>query len=346
MRVASAPPAHDPFDSDPFGPNAFGGDTVPAPPPDVSPGSAPGATLHFDPARATLPLLMGIEPSDRPFEMPSMRATLPMPLELPKDLEAMFAETGDVPVRIEGVRLDTVDVLEGTPRAVQEMLAERAEIVELGPDEEVSGFGGAMLVSGMAILCATIVDAAAHWARPGELLVAKGSLAEGIAVRVVGAGDGARIAVWPRASIEEAIGASEAAIARARALGDRLQALAGATMGPFGEIDDDARRALAMELTVRCLRPGEIWLEDGAPAPGVALVGAGEVELYGPISEDTSETVEPGALVFPDLAVLGGEAPSSARAGAHGALLLIAERDVAKRLSSRIPDLADRLRGA
>ena len=173
-----------------------------------------------------------------------------------------------------------------------------------------------------------------------------GALVLIIAVRVVGAGDGAKIAVWPRASIEEAIGASDAAIARARALGDRLQALAGATMGPFGEIDDDARRALAMELTVRCLRPGEIWLEDGAPAPGVALVGAGEVELYGPISEDASETVEPGGLVFPELAVLGGDAPSSARAGAHGALLLIADGDAAKRLSSRIPDLADRLRGA
>jgi len=275
-----------------------------------------------------------------------MRATLPMPLELPKDLEAMFAETGDVPVRIEGVRLDTVDVLEGTPRAVQEMLADKAEIVELGPDEEVSGFGGAMLVSGMAILCATIVDAAAHWARPGELLIARGSLVEGLAVRVVGAGDGAKIAVWPRGFIEETIGGHPGAISRARALGDRLQALSGATMGPFGEMDDDARRALAMELSVRCLKPGEVWLEDGAPAPGVALVGAGAVELYGPISEETSETIEPGALVFPELAVFGGDAPSSARAGAQGALLLLVDRDAAKRLSARIPDLADRLRGA
>jgi hypothetical protein len=129
-------------------------------------------------------------------------------------------------------------------------------------------------------------------------------------------------------------------------VGDRLQALAGATMGPFGELDDEDRRAVAAELSLRCLRPGEIWLEDGAPAPAVALVGAGGVELYGPISEETTETVDPGSVVFRDLPITGGDAPCSARAGASGALVLFAEPDVARRMAARIPDLAERLRGA
>ena len=171
-------------------------------------------------------------------------------------------------------------------------------------------------------------------------------VADGVAVRVVGAGEGAAVAVWPRPSLEQALSAHAPCEARARARGDRLQALAGATMGPFGEIDDDHRRALAAELSVRCLKPGEVWLEDGAPAPPIALVGAGDIELYGPISEETSETVEPGALVFPDLAGTGGEASSSARAGASGALLLLADGDVAQRMAERVPDLAARLRGA
>ena len=354
MRTASPPYAdpfaEDPTDDDPFAEDAFAepapvpvrvsvpvpelgaGDTVPAPP--------------FDPARATLPMMLEIEPPTRSVDMASMRATIPMALELPKDLEAMFAETGDTAVRVEGVRLDAVEAFEGMPRPVHEMLADKAEVVQLGPDEEVSGFGAALLLSGMATLCATIVDAAAHWARPGELLVSKGSLSEGIAVRVVGAGDGASVAVWPRAVVERAFAEHAGAAARAKAFGDRLQALAGATMGPFGEIDDEDRRALAMDLSVRCLRPGEIWLEDGAPAPPVALVGAGAMELYGPISEETSETIEPGALVFPELGAGGGEAPASARAGAQGALLLVAERDAAQRMAGRVPDLAARLRGA
>ena len=56
-------------------------------------------------------------------------------------------------------------------------------------------------------------------------------------------------------------------------------------------------------------------------------------------------TIEPGSLLFPDLAGTGGEAPASARAGGHGALLVIAERKSAERMCVRVPDLAERLRG-
>lgn len=291
-------------------------------------------------------MVLELAAPERSRDVPSMRPTLPMPMELPREIEAMFAAAEEEPVLLHGTRLDHVDTFEGMPRPIHESLAAQAQIVELGADEEVSGFGAALLLSGSAILCATIVDAAAHWARPAELLVARGTLKEGVAVRVVGAGDGAIVAVWPRAVLEQALAGQASCESRARARGDRLQALAGATMGPFGEIDDEHRRTLAAELSVRCLKPGEIWLEDGAPAPAIALVGAGEVELYGPISEETSETVEPGALVFPDLAGIGGEASSSARAGAGGALLLVAEGDAARRMSAQVPDLGDRLRGA
>lgn len=306
----------------------------------------PGAPPAFDPARATLPMVMEIEPPARPVDLPSMRATIPMPLELPKDLEAMFPDSADTAVRLDGARLDLVDAFEGMPRAVLEMLVAKAETVDLGPDEEVSGFGAALLLSGMATLCATIVDAPAHWARPGELLVAKGSLNEGIAVRVVGAGDGAKVAVWPRAVMEQAFAGQPGAASRAKAFGDRLQALAGATMGPFGELDDEVRRALAVDFTVRVLRSGEVWIEDGAPLPAIVLVGAGDIELYGPISEETTDSIEPGGLVFPDRCVRGGEAPSSARAGLHGALLLLADKDAAARMTATVPDLGRRLRGA
>jgi hypothetical protein len=299
----------------------------------------------FDPARATLPMMMEIEPSPVGTEMPSMRATIPMPMELPQELAALLTVGAEPPLLLEGTRLSEVDAFNGMPRAVHELLLSKVEIVKLGTDEEVSGFGGALLLSGSAIVCATIVDAAAHWARPCELLAVRGSLADGIALRVVGAGSGATVAVWSRAALDEAFSAQAGSGARARARGDRLQALAGATMGPFGEIADEDRRALAEELVVRCLRPGEIWLEDGAQAPAIAMVGAGEIELYGPISEETSEAIEPGGLVFPELVLAGGDAPSSVRAGAHGALLLIADGDAAKKMTARVPDLAARLRG-
>lgn len=319
-------------------------DAAPAPGSALDPArDAPAISPTFDPARATLPMMLEIEP--RPVDVPSMRATIPMGIEVPREIEAFFAAHEAQPVLVGDVRLDQIDAFEGMPRPVLEMLATRAEIVELAADEEVGGFGGALLLAGDAVLCATIVDAAAHWVKPRELVVARGSLADGIALRVVGAGGGATVAVWPRALLDEVLSAHAGAEARARAWGDRLQALAGATIGPFGEIDDEHRRALAEVLTVRCLRPGEIWLEDGAPAPALALVGAGEIEIYGPISEETSEAIEPGGLVFPELVLVGGEAPFSARAGAEGALLLIATREAAQRMSASVPDLERRLRG-
>jgi hypothetical protein len=304
------------------------------------------AQAAADAPPATLPMPMGLEKAKaRQLAMPSMRATLPMPIEVPKDLEYFLAATSEPPVLLEGVRLDDVDAFDGLPRAALEALAAKAEIVELGADEEVAGFGAALLLAGAAVLCATIVDAAAHWARTSELLVARGSLADGIAVRVVGASGGATVAVWSRAVVEETFIAHPSVQARTRARGDRLQALAGATMGAFGEIADDDRRELVEELSVRCLGPGEIWLEDGAPVPAIALVGGGEIEIYGPISEETSETIEPGGLLFRDLCGVGGEANASARAGEHGALILVAERKSAERMCARVPDLAERLRG-
>ena len=400
-------------------PELGAGDTVPAPP--------------FDPARATLPMMLEIEPPTRSVDMASMRATIPMALELPKDLEAMFAETGDTAVRVEGVRLDAVEAFEGMPRPVHEMLADKAEVVQLGPDEEVSGFGAALLLSGMATLCATIVDAAAHWARPGELLVSKGSLSEGIAVRIIGGaggtvagrgvGTGAAIGVIDAAFSFEAGAGDEAAFTARGAIDEPLGFDAGEPLGietgvplgfdagvplgfetgvPLGFAGGGALTAVfvaggeALEIFPGVAGAGvfggavetgpveifpvigrgmvgapargksvgrrcagsDVFASEALPSLGFALAagaspvgdsGASGESVVSPASADTdagSETIEPGALVFPELGAGGGEAPASARAGAQGALLLVAERDAAQRMAGRVPDLAARLRGA
>lgn len=297
----------------------------------------------FDPARATLPMLLEVEPM--PVDVPSMRATLPMPLELPKQIEAYFEAQAQNPVIVEGVRLDQVDLFEGLPRPALETLASAARVEQLGLDEETRGFGAALLVTGSAALCATFVDVPAHWAKPAELLVARGSLPDATAVRVVGLSDGTAVLTWSGTVVEDILCAHVGGEARLRARGDRLQAEVGATMGPMGELPDDARKAMFEELNLKKLSPGEIWLEDGAPAPAVCVVGAGEIETYGPISEETTEAFEPGGIVYPDLLVVGGEASSSARAGGGGALVLFTDRDGAAKICTHLPDLAARLRG-
>ncbi|MEZ4312460.1 MAG: hypothetical protein R3F14_30910 [Polyangiaceae bacterium] len=142
--------------------------TVPPPPqPAQAPARRGRGASSFDPARATLPLMLEIEP--RPVDVPSMRATLPMPIEVPRQIEAFFEAqeaAAEPPVELEGVPLAGVDIFEGLPRKVLERLAAGAGVLQLAQDEEVSSFGAALVLSGAAVVCATIVDAAAHWPSP------------------------------------------------------------------------------------------------------------------------------------------------------------------------------------
>jgi len=121
---------------------------------------------------------------------------------------------------------------------------------------------------------------------------------------------------------------------------DRVQARAGATMGPLGDLDEATRNIFLDRLTIRVAAPLEVIAELGRPTPGVVLVGAGVVDLLGP-----NRIARSGDLLFPREVVEGRPATSDARTGPQGALLLVAPKHVAQELFVSAPALVPFLGG-
>ncbi|HEY4120514.1 MAG TPA: hypothetical protein VGM56_21765, partial [Byssovorax sp.] len=172
------------------------------------------------------------------------------------------------------VFLDEVDAFVDLPPDEQTKLAAVARVEELNADEEISGFGAALLITGGAVVCARLVDAPASRVTRGAVVVSRGSLAEPVALRVVADAAGARVAVWDQATIDRALAPCPWILDELRARGDRVQALAGATIGPLGDVDEAQRNVLLDQLDVRVAGPSEELVALGAPAH-VMLVGAG-----------------------------------------------------------------------
>jgi CRP-like cAMP-binding protein len=239
-----------------------------------------------------------------------------------------------------GLPLERADALSDLPHAVQAALAARARIDSLGPDEEVSGFGAALVVGGDAAVCATIVDAPAERLHAGAVVPSRGNLGDaGVALRVVAGQSGARVAVWDWPVLEAAIAAHPLVSGELRDRADRLQALAGTTMGPLGDLDETYRNLAVERLVVRLVRAGEVFVEKGMTLGGLAIVGAGELELRD--GDAVVGEAGPGDLLFPGAVLQGLAAPATARAGASGALLLVGERALAHELLVTVPPLVE-----
>jgi CRP-like cAMP-binding protein len=119
-----------------------------------------------------------------------------------------------------------------------------------------------------------------------------------------------------------------------------MQAIAGCTMGPVGDRLDESLRALAIDqLEVRVLGPNEVIAAAGQPVPGMVIVGVGVVELEG--NDGASERLGPGDFLFATQVLGGGAAPTTARAGAKGAILLFGARAVAHELLVTCPPLLE-----
>ena len=224
--------------------------------------------------------------------------------------------------------LDGVEAFADVPPETRVRLAALAKVEVLGAEDEVSAFGAALVVDGAASVCATIVDEPISRAGPGTLVPTGGTLSGAVALRVVAGGGGALVAVWDQAAIDETLHACPWVLAELVARADRLQALAGATMGPLGELDEPTRDGLLNRLIVWVARPDEAVATEDAV---VALVCVGAVEVQ--LREETV-VVRAGEVLFPR------PGASGARAGAQGAILLVGDDQLASDLAAGSSPLA------
>ena len=242
---------------------------------------------------------------------------------------------------VAGLPLERVDAFADLPPELQKELADTAVVHELGPNDEQQGFGVLVVISGVVDVCATIADIPAAMVAEGGVVPATTSISDVVAVRAV-ATSNAKVATWTKSQIESAMKACPWVLEELVRIGDRFAALAGATMGPLGDLDDESRRRTLDMFRVRALRENEVFQKQGDDNPGLTLVGGGELVVgHG---EERPQQLGSGEIVFPATVLDGGPAPREVRAGEGGALLLTAPRSTTVELFSTMPMLLELLR--
>ncbi|WP_438016424.1 hypothetical protein WMF18_37270 [Sorangium sp. So ce315] len=283
---------------------------------------------------------LGAMALDLPAETPPPEGALPaidLDPELAPDLPQPDV-AGAAPA-LTGRDIEQIEAFADLPEEMHDELALAAQVDDLAPDEELAVNGAALVLSGSAAVCASIVDVPAERAAIRTLVPSRGTLEDGIPLRVVADADGARVAIWDQATIDNALRTCPWVVDELRTAADRLQSLAGATMGPLGELEETLLRRVLGRLRLRPLVPGEALVHAGNPMPGLVIIGAGALDLVDERSHEILGAARPGELLFAS-ELLGGEpAPSIARATAGGALVLIADHPVLRELFESTPEL-------
>jgi hypothetical protein len=248
---------------------------------------------------------------------------------------------------VAGISLAEIRGFEDFPPETQLELARGALVERLATEEEVSGFGLALVLRGAVNVMPTIADVACGAAGERELVYGRGTLPDGVPLRLVATAPDTQIAVWSFDVIGAPLAACPWVLEELQALADRYQALAGVSMGPMGDRLDDSLRGMVLS---RCrlvrLLPGEVLVEKGKPVGGLFIVGAGKLELGDDAKNAGSQgELLPGDFLFAQQVLTAGLAPTTARAGAAGALLMAADRHAAHELMLSVPPLLELLAG-
>jgi len=247
-------------------------------------------------------------------------------------------ELGDP--QIGDVVLGEVRGLEDLPPEGQVSLVRLVRVEQLNTDEEVSGFGLALVLKGAVSVMPTIADVACARAAKGDIVWSDGHVQDGVALRLVAAENGTEVAIWDASVIYQAVHDMPWVVDDLKTLADRYQALAGVAMGPMGDRLDDALRSMVTErCEVKRYLPGEELVEKGKPVGGMFIVAAGRVQIVD--GADVKDELGSGEFLFASQVLAGGAAPHSARAGRGGTLVLFAGRGVAHELLVSVPPLLE-----
>jgi hypothetical protein len=239
------------------------------------------------------------------------------------------------------LELDGVEAFADLPDDARTDFAASATLHTLKEGEEIGTFALAYVVSGAFDVSATMVDAPAVRLASGAVLRSRGTTEEGVPMRLIAVdGAGGVVATWSDSSVEAAFRTCPWVEDDLRVAADRVQTLVGITIGPLGErLDISIREQIIGRLTMRPLGPSEVVVEIGQAVPGLLLVGVGELELVN--NEKVSGVVGSGEFLFPTEVLGAGAAPSTARAGPGGALVMFGDRQLAQELLVTCPPLLE-----
>jgi hypothetical protein len=249
---------------------------------------------------------------------------------------------GAAPVR--PLDLSTVEAFADLPDDSRNQLAKDSLLKRYAAGDLIESFALVFVVSGDVHVQAVGALSYATTIRAGTVLRSRGTLEETIRLRLVCASPTGVIATWNAAVVEAALGSCPWVEDDLRATGDRVQALAGASLGALGQrLSPDLRTGIVDKLTMRAFAPHETIVTKGVAVPGILLVAAGRVDL----DADGAPTAEvtAGQFVLPNEVLSASPSPVTARAAAGGALVFVADRKKTQELFATEPLLIELLSG-
>jgi signal-transduction protein with cAMP-binding, CBS, and nucleotidyltransferase domain len=309
---------------------------APSRPPSIPP-EGPGS---IEPATTEIPRVIARPPAE-PTLVSAQQAPPPPPPPPPEEQEEEKEEepTLEGPAAVD-LKLADVPGLSDLPDEERQKLQSSAKIHPLAQGEEIGGFALALVIRGDVDVAAQIVDVPADRIGQGTVLRGRGTIPDGVPLRLMCASANALVATWQAAEIDPALETCPWVADDLRAQADRVQALVGVTLGPLADrLDSELRRMVTSRLQLRELSEGEVIVEQGNQVKQLLIVGQGHVELSK--DGDPQGSVGAGELLFPAEILSNGKAPATARAGKGGALVLQADRLVAQELMVTCPPLLE-----
>jgi hypothetical protein len=282
-----------------------------------------------------------------PARTASVRIPLPFaPPETERDLDAIEA-SGRIPTQVDPVEsspprgagepqvdLSSVAAFADLADESRAAFAACARVVALAMGDEVPATSLSLVLDGELFVSAAVVDAPALTLRAHEVASARGTTVASLALRLIASSDQASVALWTDDQVNEAFRSCPWVLEELQALGDKLQAHCGITVGMLGErLDTSLLAQITGSLEVQSFAPGDVILRKGAPV-GVIIVGVGSVSVV-------NARFAPGSVVFSDRILSGGCAPADVIAGLEGAVVLIGPRSAAQELLATCPPLVE-----
>jgi hypothetical protein len=240
--------------------------------------------------------------------------------------------------------LSTVEAFADLPEDSRDQLAKDSVARDYAAGDAIESFALAFVVTGDLHVHADGAPSYATTIGAGAVLRSRGILDDSIPLRLVCASATGVVATWGAATLEAALGSCPWVEDDLREAGNRVQALAGASLGPLGQrLSQDLRSAILDKLTIRTLAARETIVMEGVAVPGILLVVAGKVDLVA--SDGSTTEVMAAQFVLPNEALSARPSPVTARASAGGALMFVADRKTTQELFATEPLLLELLAG-
>ena len=168
--------------------------------------------------------------------------------------------------RLELRDLEAFLLLDGPQR---DDLGRPAQVSILAPNDEVTGFALALVLKGQVNVAATVAEAPAMRAHPGELVRSGGTATDQVKIRLVPVGDDVEIATWTDEDVSRVLASAPAFATQLGELADHIQVRVGVALGPLGErLDFALRTEIVDRLETRHLKEGDVVVRRRQAGPG------------------------------------------------------------------------------